>query len=87
MPEPINLRVPKSMHPDDVVWAFRYGVAWARYSVLGDASAIRRHGLAYTNHYRNVHALADRVRVAAIRRLRDRVAQQPTDPSPTEETR
>ena len=82
MRETTNLRVPKSMDPDHVVWAFRYGVAWARYSVLGDASAIHRHGLAYTNHYRNVHALAGRVRVAATRRLRDRVAQQPAERGP-----
>ncbi|WP_100811771.1 hypothetical protein [Microbacterium sp. BR1] len=82
MSEPIALRVPKSMHPDDVVWAFRYGVAWARYSVLSDASAIRRHGLAYTVQFANVHKLADRVRRESTRRLRERIAQR--SPKPTE---
>lgn len=68
-----GIRVPKSMPPEHVVWAFRYGVAWARYSELGDASAIRRHGLACTVAPRSVHRLADQVRVAAIRRLREKV--------------
>lgn len=70
-----DLRVPKSMDPTAVAWAFRYGVAWARQSVYGDASAIRRHNLGYVAAPRNVMRLADRVRVAAAARFRARVAK------------
>lgn len=74
-----DLRVPNSMAPEDVAWAFRYGVAWARKAVLGDASAIRRHNLGYVAAPRNVLRLADRVRVATIRRLRERQVHEPTE--------
>lgn len=72
MSAPINLRVPKSMAPEHVAWAFRYGVAWAKYTVHNDASVIRRHGLAFTIAPRNVHLLADRVRREATRRMQAR---------------
>lgn len=65
----IDLRVPKSMPAEHVVWAFRYGVAWARYSVLNDPSAIRRHNLGFVAAPRNVRMLADRVRAEAMRRM------------------
>lgn len=60
------------MSPEHVVWAFRYGVAWAMYNVLNDASAIRRHSLGFVSAPRNVHRLADRVRIEAMKRLRAR---------------
>lgn len=47
--------------------------------MLGDASAIRRHGLGITVQYASVHKLGDRVRREAMRRLRERVAREPTD--------
>lgn len=65
-----DVRVPKSMPADHVVWALRYGVAWARYSVLNDTSAIRRHNLGFVSAPRNVRMLADRVRAEAMRRMR-----------------
>lgn len=67
-----TLRVPKSMPPGHAVFAFRYGVAHARASVLGDYSAVRRHSLGYVQAPSNVMRLADRVRIETIRRLRDR---------------
>ena len=68
-----EVKVPKTMTPAEASWAYRYGVAWARYSVFGDASAIRRHGLAYTVAPRRAYRLADRVRVVATKRFRDRL--------------
>lgn len=72
----VELRVPKTMPAEHVVWAFRYGVAWARYTVLGDPSALRRHGLAFTIAPRRVHLLAGRVRREATARLQARVDAQ-----------
>lgn len=65
-----EVSVPKSMRAEHVVWAFRYGVAWARYSVLNDNSTIQRHNLGFVSAPRNVRLLADRVRLVAEQRLR-----------------
>lgn len=67
----IALRVPKSMRPEEVVWAFRYGVAWGRYHFDQDGGPIRRHGLGYVAGPRSVLRLADRVSREYIRRHRE----------------
>jgi hypothetical protein len=60
-----ELRVPKNMLAEEVIWAFRHGVSqaiWMRERRIVPSFE------GYTNHYRNVMALADRVRMEWMRR-------------------
>lgn len=56
-----DVRVPKSMPIDHVIWAFRHGVLIGMMH-RGIYGPVRRHGHAFVSAPRNVLQLADRVR-------------------------
>ena len=60
-----DIRVPKSMSVEAVIWAFRYGVVQGMRS---RGRVIPRQGLGYVIAPRNVLMLAGRIRVEWMRR-------------------
>lgn len=60
-----DMRVPKSMYGNHVVWAYRHGVVQA---MRMRGRVIPKQGHAYVIAPRNVLRLADRVRIEWLRR-------------------